>query len=1071
MRFKVLGSLEVWHDGEAVALSAPKHRALLATLLLHPNQVVSVASLVDHLWGDAAPATADQLVKLYVSQLRRALARSTAPGELATRPPGYLLRVQDGQLDVDVFQELTNQASLALSQGHSDLAATTATRALDLWRGEPLADVPSVRLRESQLPPLIERRMEATELRIEAGLQQGHHRQLISELQQLTVLHPLRERLCGFLMLALHRAGRKAEALACYRDMRVTLSEELGLDPDQELKSLEQRILSDDVSLRWDEHKTASSAEVLSRAAPFTLPMDIGDFVGRESLSEKVRGLLARQECTDATAAWPRGGASTVVAIAGKGGVGKTTLAVHVAHELRSRFPDGMLYADLRGHGLHPASPQEVLSGLLNALGVDGRGLPYAYDDRVSFYRSLVADQRLLVLLDNAAGEAQVRSLLPTGTGCAAIITSRRPLAGLESAHLLDLDVLEPAEALDLLSALTGADRVDGEMEAALEICRCCGLLPLAVRIAGAKLATRSHWRLADYARRIDDDRQALDALVAGDLEVRATLAGSYRELAAEERQTFRLLGLVQAADFPAWVLVPLLDQDLRDSFLPGDLDERLERLVDAQVLEVSGRDGAGQTRYRFHDLLRVFARERLLEEETAAERSAAMERYLLSLVAFACEATGALNTARRMPRMCAEVWTASARWPAPQALRDDPRAWLEAERSHLVDAVDLAYERGSSAASSQLALALAAFLEPAAHRDDWQRSAVTGLSAARRAGEHLQEAWALLSVGNVHRVRCRFLEACRCYLEALTIFKDLHHPVGAAYAVQELGICHLDLNEFNEAASRLQEALSLFQACADLHGQATTLHWLGGVRQMQGRNPEAIDLFGRALEGFKELKDPSWVASTLNYLAIGYRDAGRPAEALACSEEGLALFSALGERSNMVESQRIAGCALQELGRLDEAIARLRQAVASSKALSDRHCEAKNLYCLAGAFLKRGEFEASEATYKRALTILCNIDAVGEAAVHLGLGRLERAKGSLSAARMCFERARPAFQGFQYRRGQALLTFELGLLERDLKNWAVASRLLREAADLFLALGHACEREQVLRTLQDLPR
>lgn len=1073
MRFRILGSLEVWNDGEAKALTAPKHRALLATLLLHANEVVSVPMLIDHLWGDDVPVTAQQLVKLYVSQLRRVLARSgdNVLTELVTRPPGYLLRVDIGQLDVDVFHTRIEEAAFELSQGHSNLAVASAVEALALWRGEPLADVPSLRLRESQLPRLMERRMEAIELRIEAGLQLGRHRQLIGELEQLTALNPLRERLCSYLMLALHRAGRKAEALAVYRDMRVTLSQELGLDPDAELQRLEQRILADDASLRWEVPVDQPLVGHMGPATPFSLPMDITDFLGRDVERQRVRSLLLGPSGEGDGSARPEGNAGAIVAISGKGGVGKTTLAVHVAHGLRNRFSDGLLYADLRGHGHHATPPEEVLGGFLRALGVDGPRIPDGQDDRVRLYRSLVADQRLLIFMDNAAGEGQVRPLLPTGRGCAALITSRRPLAGLESAHLVGLDVFKPAEALDLLSRLAGEDRVDLEVEAARDICGCCGLLPLAIRIAGAKLATRRHWHLEDYARRMHDDRRALNELVAGDLEVRATLAGSYDGLAKEERRIFRLLSLIEAPNFAAWALVALLDEDLRGAPAPYEPDERLERLVDAQVLEICGRDAAGQTRYRFHDLLRVFARERLLKEEPAASQSATVKRYLQAVLQFAFEANAALNPTGRLRHAQEDVWAAETTFPTPPALLADPRAWLEAERTHLVGAVEQAHEIGLPTASSQLAHALSAFLERAAHRDDWQRSSITGLSAAREAGERLQEAWALLSVGNLQQLRCRFLEARGYYLEALAVFEDIKHMVGAAYAIQGLATCHMDLNQFDSATSRLLEALALFEACADLHGQATTRHWLGGTREMQGRYVEAIDLFGQSLHGFKELRDPSWVASTLNYLAIAYRDVGRPAEALVCAEEGLAMFRALGERSNVVESQRVVGAALQELGRLDEAAACLSEAVEASRALKDRHCEAKSLYCLAAVLLKQAEFDASESTYLEALAILRDIDVLGEAAVYLGLGRLARERGSPMIARRCFDRARPVFKGFAYRRGQAMLSYELGLVECDLENWAVASRLLREAADLFQALGHTAGRHQALRSLEGLPR
>jgi DNA-binding SARP family transcriptional activator/DNA polymerase III delta prime subunit len=661
--FGLLGPLAVTEGDGPVPISSPKQRTLLAALLLRAGALVTVGELAEAIWGDDLPAYPRRAVQIYVTRLRKLLGA----GLIHSRLEGYVLAVAADDVDVGRFELLLAQARQVASLGDRQREAVVLRQALGLWRGEPLADVPSEALRHRVVERLGEQRLEALERRIEADLAVGRHAELVSELRVLTDTHPLRERLWAQLMLALYRSGRQADALQAFTRARERLVEELGIEPGPVLQRLQRAILTGDPALVVPPAPVRPAV----LAKPSQLPVEAGDFVGRAGLVDQVVALLTDHRRVP------------VVALSGPPGVGKTALAVHAAHRLAGRFPDGQLYVDLHGAtaGLAPLPPLEVLGRFLRALGADPASIPADLAEAGAAFRSWVAGRRLLVVLDNAADAAQVAPLLPASAGCGVLVTSRRVLSALEGAAHLPLGVLEPAEATELLGRVAGPQRLAAEPQAAAELAACCGWLPLALRIAGARLAARPAWPVAALAQRLADTQGRLDELELAEVGVRASFQVSFRQLSDSPDGLDRaaagalvLLGVLDSLEVGVAVVARLLDA-------PEDAAERaLERAVDAHLLETPAPG-----RYRLHDLLRLYARELAHEHHGAPARAAALTRALGFYVATAWRTMALL---RPVDHRLAVV---EARWSKDGLELDDDiaaLAWLEVERANLLAAV-----------------------------------------------------------------------------------------------------------------------------------------------------------------------------------------------------------------------------------------------------------------------------------------------------------------------------------------------------------------------------------------------
>src|SRR6185437_7719146 len=527
--FEVLGPLRVRLGDTPVQLSAPMPRMLLGVLLTRPNTPVPVDVLVDALWAGQRDPRAGKKLQLHVHRLRRALGD---PDRIQYDNGGYTLRVHPGELDAERFESALAESTDVTQPAR---AVSLLRNALQLWRGEAFSDLVDLPLLRTEAERLAERRLAGLAQLYAAELACGHASAVVAELAELAARHPMREQLQGLLMTALYQAGRQAEALEVYQRTRAALVDQLGLEPSNELQRLERAILTGDPLL--EAPKTPS-------IAPAQLPADITDFTGRKTQLATVAHLAGAADRS----------ATVLITIAGQAGSGKTALAVHAAHRLRAHYPDGQLFVDLRGTQAQPLAATDVLARFLRALGVDRMAIPDDAEERAALYRSRLADRRLLILLDDAACEAQLRPLLPGTPGCAVLVTSRARLSGLGGAQRVDLDVFAPDQAIELLARVAGPQRVAAEPVSAREIVRLCGFLPLAIRVAGARLGARPHWPLSRLEADLTDEGTRLDTLRLGDLEVRASLARSYDTLDVIARRALRLLGLIEAADFAPWV-------------------------------------------------------------------------------------------------------------------------------------------------------------------------------------------------------------------------------------------------------------------------------------------------------------------------------------------------------------------------------------------------------------------------------------------------------------------------------------------------------------------------------------
>ncbi|MGW8361726.1 BTAD domain-containing putative transcriptional regulator [Streptomyces wedmorensis] len=937
LRFGVLGPVRAWRDGEAVPTGSPQQRALLAALLLRGGRTATAHELIDALWGEEPPSQALAAVRTYASRLRKALD----PKVLVSESGGYALRTPAAALDVTTAQELAAEAEKLRAGGDRAGARERLAEALDLWDGEVLASVPGP-YAETQRTRLEEWRLTLLETRLDIDLEVGAHAEAVSELTALTAAHPLRERLRELLMLALYRSGRQAEALAVYADTRRLLADELGVDPTPELSRLQQRILQADAELARPVEEPAPAAAPVAR--PAQLPATVPDFTGRASFVRELGARLATAE----------GHVMAVSALAGIGGVGKTTLAVHVAHEARPHFPDGQLYVDLQGAGNRAAAPETVLGSFLRALGTADSAIPDSLEDRAALYRSTLDGRRVLVLLDNARDAAQIRPLLPGTAGCAALVTSRIRMVDLAGAHLVDLDVMSPEEALQLFTRIVGEERVGSEREAALDVVAACGFLPLAIRIAASRLAARRTWTVSVLAAKLADERRRLDELQAGDLAVKATFELGYGQLEPAQARAFRLLGLADGPDISLAAAAAVLDLPLWDT------EDLLEALVDTSLVE-----SAAPGRYRYHDLVRLYARACAdRDEQPPSEKEAALSR----LLDFYLSTTARVYAIERPGDRLVDHLEPTTHDGLTFTDRHDAQDWLYAEANCLLATVrqsassPTTLRRGVDLLWASLDLA-----ESGANSKEYEAVATVLRKAAGVAGDVRVEARAANTLAYVHHYQGRFEQAGREAEEVARMARSVNDPLPVCWALNVIGAIALYQGRHEDGDKYFTLAITAFRAAGDRAGEASALCNLSRLRLASGRQDDAVRM----------------------------------------AQQGADMYDDMGHALKGANGRYALGLALTESGQLKAAAERLREALDVFVDSRQRLWEGMTLFRIAEVDIKAQRYGAAAAGAEKALAVLWGIGGDWRRGnVLTVLGRALHAIGQSGRAQICWQEA-----------------------------------------------------------------
>ncbi|PAZ16583.1 AfsR family transcriptional regulator [Streptomyces sp. SA15] len=942
LRFSVLGPVRAWRGEEPLNTGSPQQRGLLAALLLREGRTATAAELIDALWGEEPPSQGLAAVRTYASRLRKVLTS----GVLVSESGGYAIRgLGYGALDLAVAQECATGAEKAKNAGDLDQARHLLNQALALWDGEPLSGVPGP-YAEAQRVRLEEWRLQLLESRLDMELEQGQYAEAVSELTALTAAHPLRERLRELLMLALYRSGRRAEALAVYADTRRLLADELGVDPRPGLRELQQRILQADPGLA--EGSAPKAEPTTAPIRPAQLPAKVPDFTGRSSFVAELSEVMGSAE----------GRVMAISALAGIGGVGKTTLAVHAAHRARDAFPDGQLYVDLQGAGARAAEPEAVLGSFLRALGTADSAIPDSLEERSALYRSALDGRRVLVLLDNAKDAAQVRPLLPGTDGCAALVTSRVRMVDLAGAHLVDLDVMSPDEALTFFTKIVGEERVRSEREAALDVVAACGFLPLAIRIAASRLAARRTWTVSVLAAKLADERRRLDELQAGDLAVKATFELGYGQLEPTQARAFRLLALADGPDLSLAAAAALLDLPVEET------EDLLESLVDASVLE-----SAAPGRYRYHDLVRLYARacaER--DEQPPSEREAALSRLLDFYLA---TAAGVYAMERPGDRLV-DCLDPTAGGGLLFTRRHEALDWLFGEARALLAAARQAVVVGKLRKGADLLLAVRDLAESGSDFRHYESVVTALLNAAVAQGDERTEARARATLAHLHSFMGRFREAEREACEAVRLGRTTGDSWIMGDALNSRGVIALYQKRHRDGEAYLSQAIEHFRALDDRPGEAGALCNLSRI-----------------------------------HLAIG-----RTTSAVSLARQGIDIYDALGSSLRGANGRYALALALTQSGELDSASVRLHEALEVFRDSRQRLWEGMTLFRLAEVDLAAQRPAQAAANAELALTLLGGIGGEWRRAnVLVVLGHALSGIGQLGRAQVCWREALNVFE------------------------------------------------------------
>jgi DNA-binding SARP family transcriptional activator/DNA-binding CsgD family transcriptional regulator/predicted negative regulator of RcsB-dependent stress response len=1012
--FGVLGPVQVRTGGELVVLPL-KPRTLLAVLALDAGRMAGRDRLMAALWPVSPPASAARVLRTYASAVRQSLRLSgPEPPRLVAVGGGYRLDVGPDDVDQLVFGGLAARGRQSLADGDAATALRLLDQALGLWRGNPAEDVIVDDQTSLICAGLAERRLLAEEDRSQAGLLLGRGAELVAGLRVLAAAHPLRERLWGQLMSALYQAGQQAAALAAYQRVRALLAAELSVEPGPGLRELHQQILAGQVSVL---HQPA--VRVVPAPALRQLPADTSCFTGRAAELSQLDGALGTNLAR-----------APVTVITGTAGAGKTALAIHWAHRVAGRFPDGQLYVNLRGFDTEdPLPPGAALDSFLRALGISGPAIPAGTQDKAAAYRSLLADRPMLIVLDNAADAEQVRPLLPAGPACVVLVTSRDALAGLiarDGAVPVGLDPLPHVDAVALLTGLAG-ERAAADPAATARLAACCCRLPLALRVAAEVATARPSVPLAVLAGELE--QRNLDLLEAGGdrrTAVREVFAWSVRRLDPVAARGFAAAALHPGPDLDAWTLAAMTGTDQQEA------DRILRHLARTCLLQ-----RVGTARYTMHDLLRAFGRE-LSCDSSVIDAQAALTRLLGYLQSTAAAAVDILYPAEAGQR---------PRLPAPAvalpslADEQEARAWLDAERETLFAVASHAAGDGWPRHANFLAGIVHPYLAVGGYYSEAVTIHHSALRAAELAGDARGQAHELIYLGHIYRRQSDCQHALLCFERALDLARRIrdrlaeyevlfglatvHHlqgryPRAAGYYQQilrlgqstgnqylqirglfGLGAVAVDTGRYAQAARQLQQTASLCRATGERIVLAPTLGNLGYLHLLQGRYREAIEQLEQCVAICRDTGNHVNEAFATCHLALAGLRQGQYRQPEIQLREALARFRVNGNQNGEASALIYLGELQLRTARCQHAREDLERAMLICDQTGELPLLAEALNLLGEVFLAAGDPAQARARHHDALALAGQIgDSYQQAHAHRGLGNAESALGNGATAR-----------------------------------------------------------------------
>ncbi|MGI5215641.1 BTAD domain-containing putative transcriptional regulator [Plantactinospora sp. CA-290183] len=964
LRIRVLGPIEVWHGDVQASLGSDIQRTLLARLALGAGAAVGQDELVELLWQHSKAQNTARLLHTHVARLRRLLtADGRTDNVLVGGQAGYRLAVGADHLDLLTFRDLTRRAAYdAPEEALHQLAEAVA-----LWRG----DIDAERVASSPLYTAIATEY-ATTVQTFAALARGLGKpeRALKPVRELANRRELDEPLHVELILTLAASGRQAEALAAYDRIRSALADQLGIDPGERLRSAQIAVLR-----QQHRHVGRTMGWTAIQQAPAAPP----DFVGRSDEIARIEAALARtgQESGPTP--------SRIVLVAGIAGVGKTALALAAAHRLRAKYPDGQLYADLRGTSATAPEPMRVLGRFLRALGVPSRQIGTDENEAAALFRSELANRRMLVLLDNAHGAGQVRPLLPGTGGSDLIITSRRRMPGLAGASVIDLEPLNPEESIALIAATAGSQRTSADPDGAAALAEACARLPLALRIASARLATRQAWTIGDLTRRLQDDNRRLTELSTGESSMLSSFQLSYADLSTVAQRAFRLCSMHPGDDFGADGTGVLLGMPAAEA------DRVLEDLLEANMLMQYTRD-----RYRFHDLLGLYAR-RLLADDAEGEPARA-----------------------RLYSWYADAVTAAMEWVYPQLVRLDTHAeretffateadalaWLDVELPALLAVVRHAAGSADPSLAWRITDQLRGYFLIRRHIDGALPAAEAGLNAADRARDDVARTAMLISRAQALWSVARDEEALSDCLAGEQLAVTTGWTTAAAYLSHHIGWLYLEQGKLTDAEEWLRRALELTEDDQLGHVRAVALNGLGVMRLCQGELRDAVDLLNAALEINEATGRETSALANRGNLASALRQLGAEARASELLTTVLAAYRSTSNlRGEMSTLDELSQLHLQR-GDAATALEVARRAHDLAIAVRDRKATAQTAATAAQAYLALGDATAAAQWFEHCVTIAHNAYPFVEARALVGFATARLSAGDPVSASYAAEQA-----------------------------------------------------------------